>query len=337
MSEIERKTENEVSDLKKNLKEMPSNMKMFSLSMRSLYAEKAVGTDTETAIKFRKLRDDTRQDAIVYLKCILPATTKFVSSIKEYFGYYEALSYEEWREMLPDILEETTTYKEFAKTVLEMHEDILVPLKRREDEAKIIMTEFKDLQEEFEKQKAEFENSAKTKRGWAFALTFVPGVNAIATPLLGLAANLDSAKAIAKDAESKIHEAAALVVAHTLIPALSNFIDGLAKAAGFFSVMEQELGAFEGKAEKATKSPKQLYYKVMSKEAGNMVSLCQAFYAILPDIRTDFEAIPSEGTNQSYVDKWLEKKKAEIEKKRKSKISKFFLELFSKEVDEEAD
>ena len=96
-------------------------------------------------------------------------------------------------------------------------------------------------------------------------------------------------------AESKINGAAALVVAHTLIPALSNFIDVLKKAIGFFLVMEQELGSFEIKAGKAKKSPKQLYYKVMGKEAGNITSLCQACYAVLLDIRTDVEAIPSEG------------------------------------------
>jgi hypothetical protein len=51
----------------------------------------------------------------------------------------------------------------------------------------------------------------------------------------------------------------------------------------------------------------------MSKEAEEMKSLCQAFYAALPDVRTDFAAIPSEGTDQNYVDKWLKKELAQIE------------------------
>ena len=49
----------------------------------------------------------------------------------------------------------------------------------------------------------------------------------IATPLLASFATEDTAKAIAKQAESKLHETAALIVAETLIPALSNFIEGL--------------------------------------------------------------------------------------------------------------
>ena len=52
-------------------------------------------------------------------------------------------------------------------------------------------------------------------------------------------------KAIAKQAESEVQGAAALVVVETLIPALSNFIDGLTKAAGFFQNMEMELQSWK--------------------------------------------------------------------------------------------
>jgi hypothetical protein len=50
MSDIQRKTaENGVLDLKENLKEMQKNMHIFSLSMRALYTDKAVGTSTDAA------------------------------------------------------------------------------------------------------------------------------------------------------------------------------------------------------------------------------------------------------------------------------------------------
>jgi hypothetical protein len=59
-------------------------------------------------------------------------------------------------------------------------------------------------------------------------------------------------------------------------------------------------------------------------EAKELKSLCQAFYAVLPAVRTDFEAIPDEGTDQTYVDNWLEKQLAETEKKRsKEKLNNF--------------
>ncbi|CAB3993905.1 Hypothetical predicted protein [Paramuricea clavata] len=327
MSDIQRKTGgNGVLDLKENLKEMPTNMHLFSLSMRALYTDKAVGTSTDAACRFRKLRDDTRNDAMVYLKYILPITTKFVMSIKEYFANYDALSYEEWCEMLPDILEETTTYKELAQTVKGMYEEMMVPLKRRQDEAKIIMTEFKDLQRKYEKEKKELEATAKAKMGWAIGLLWIPGVNLIASPLLASSADDDMAKAVAKLAESEIQKAAVLVVSETLLPALTNFIEGLTKAAGFFQVMETELQSFQENS--AIESPKKLHYMRIRNEAKELKSLCQAFYAVLPAVRTDFEAIPDEGTDQNYVDNWLERQLAKTEKKR-SMAQKFLLSIFT--------
>ena len=327
MSQVEKECKNEAVTLKKHLHEMPTNMHLFSLSMRSLYAEKAVGTSTKAAQKFRQLRDDTRQHAMVYLKCILPVTTKFVMVLKDYFATYEALSYEEWCEMLPDILEETTSHKELAQTVLTMHEDLIAPLKKREDEAKIIMLEFTDLQAEYEKDRQRLESKAKLQIGWAAALEYIPVVSLIAVPLLNMAAEGFKVKAIAKQAESDVQGAAALVVAETLMPALSNFIAGLTRAAGFFQIMEMEMKSFVETTSKSADSPKQLHYKRVKNEAKDLKSLCQVFYAVLPDVRTNFEAIPVEGTDQNFVDKWLEEQLAAIAKKR-SKIQKLLLSIF---------
>lgn len=315
MGDIEKKTEHEVKELGESIKDMSVDMRMFSLTMRSLYAEKAVGTKTELARRFRKLRDETRNDAMVYLKGILPISTKFVSSISEYFEYYEALDFEEWCEMIADILEETTGYRQLCEALLKMHEDIMVTLKKRKDSAMIMITEFKDLTERYQMQSKELEEKASNKRAWASSLAWVPGVNVIAVPLLHTSASTDLAEAVAKDKQAAIAEAASITVATALIPALEAFIDGLRKAAGFFSVMEQELRKFEGKAEKALNEPKKLYYKVMSQQAKDMKSICQVFYAVLPDVRTDFLAIPTEGTDQNYVDKWLEQQKKTIQEK----------------------
>ena len=83
MSQIQQESNNPAVILKTHLHEMPTNMHLFSLSIRSLYAEKAVGTSASAAQKFRQLRDDTRQHAMVYLKCILPIAAKFVMVLKE--------------------------------------------------------------------------------------------------------------------------------------------------------------------------------------------------------------------------------------------------------------
>lgn len=320
MSEIEKKEGVQIKDVKEQLQEMPTNMRLFSLAMRSLYAENAVGTDNGTARRFRELRDNTRNDALVYLKVVLPVCTKFVASLEDYFQNYEALTFEDWKEVLEDIRDETRTCKEVAETCVKMHEDMLIPLKKREDEAKALIKEFKNLEMEYRKQEEEFKKNAKTKRGWAFGLAFVPVVNVIATPMLYASADADIAKALANAEQSKINGASVLVVSKTLIPALKDFIASLENAAGFFNVIEIELDGFSEKADKSLESRKKLHYMKMKNDANELKSLCQSFYSVIPAVRTDFLAIPNEGTDKNYVDNWLKKQLKDIDKKQNSTV-----------------
>ena len=315
MALVSRKTEREVKTLEENLKDMAVNIRLFSLTLRSLYVQNAVDTNEEPAKEFRRLRDDTRNEAMVYLKSILPISTKFVSSIREYFEYYDALNYEEWCEMLPDILQATAGYKELCSTVLQIHQDIMVPLRKRGDEALLLVTKFKDLQAEYKEKKRELEERAQKRRDWAIALCFVPFVRGTAAPLLGLAADSDMAKAVAEGQQAKIQEAASMAVSEAVIPALVSFINGIKEAAGVFFRIEQELMNFENTAPNADDDPKKLYYVMMKNEARYVKSACRSFLAVLPDVRTDFLAIPTEGTDQNYVDKWLEKQEKTIREK----------------------
>lgn len=315
MEDIEKTMENKVEELDASIRDMPKAMRIFSLTMRSLYADKAVGTNDELAKRFRNLRDETRNDAMVYLKGILPICTKFVSCLSEYFEYYEALDFEEWCDMTAEILEETTGYRQLCETLLQMHEDIMVPLKKRRDSAKIMINEFKDLTEVYQRQSKDLEEKAIYKREWARSLLYLPVINVVACPLFYVSASVDFVESVAKSKQAEITEAASITVAEALIPALEEFMKGLRNAAAFFSVMEQELSKCESKAEKAKSEPKKLYYKVMNKQAKGMKSTCQVFYAVLPDVRTDFLAIPTEGTDQNYVDKWLEQQKKTIQEK----------------------
>ena len=116
-------------------------MRNFSLNItRSLYAEKAVGTNGEPAKRLREIRDKTRDDAFVYLRGIFAISAIFVASISEYLEYYEALEYQEWVDMISDILEETVGYRGLCEAVLKMHEDIYIPSKRRKSEANLMTT-----------------------------------------------------------------------------------------------------------------------------------------------------------------------------------------------------
>ncbi|XP_063959142.1 uncharacterized protein LOC135154858 [Lytechinus pictus] len=317
VSRNEDNTKKGLQTLEESLSEIPLNMRLFSLAMRSLYADKAVGGDKKAAVDFRKLRDNTRHDAMVYLKGVLPVATKFVSNISEFFEFYSALSYEEWCDMLKDIQQEISSYKGLAEVFVKMHEDILVTLKKREDEAAVIVKKLQNLQEEYDKRIKELRSTAETEI-WAIGLSFVPFIGAIAATVLEACAYTDLAKAVAKGEESHILERGAIAIKETLIPALEKIIGGLEDAAGFFSVMENELAKFEGNANKALEY-KMLHYKVMKKEAEKMDGLCMKFHAVLPAVRTDFLTIPTTGTDKSYVDKWLEEQKKVIKRKLKYK------------------
>jgi len=303
--------------LSNQLDDVPEKMRIFSLSMRSLFTENAVGTSSSTAQKFRKLRDDTRNDAVVYVTGVLPVVKQCVSDIKGYFEYYIDLTMEEWWDSIADIIEETKAHKEACDALIVIHQDIITELKKREDVAKVLMTEMKDLSAEYEKKAAELRQSAEAKNAWAIGLAFVPFVNVIATPILGACAKSDLADAVAKAKEANIQVVATAVVRDTLVPALSQFIEGLQDIAGFFEVLHQELETFHSKGEKAKDAgePKRMHYNTMKGKADRIMGGCNGFFAALPAVRSDLEAIPTEGTDQNYVDKWLENQKAVIVKK----------------------
>ena len=85
-----------------------------------------------------------------------------------------------------------------------------------------------------------------------------------------------------------VQKDAARKVSGKLIPALQDFVTGVTKAAGFFSVvMEQEFRKFEGKAEKGNDTHKFLHYKVMKNEASDMKSICRVFNTALPEVQRD--------------------------------------------------
>ena len=313
ISAMEKKTKKEVDDLREIMKRMSVDMRLFSLTMRSLYAEKEVGTDEEVAKEFRKLRDDTRNDAMVYIEGILPLTTEFVTSISAYFDYYDALSFDDWCQNISLIRQETADSKKLCMTILKLHHAILVPLKKRRDQAGMLVSKIKGLDVEFEKKKEEQLKMAGSKRFWALALCFVPYVGTIARTILDAGANQNLVEAIALKVQAFIHGSAALAVKETLIPVLEAFIGGISKAATFFSIMEQELKKFENNAGKSEDDPQVAFYKVMKVEASDMKSICQLFHAAVPDVKTDFQALPTEGTDRNYVDEWLEKQKKMIE------------------------
>ena len=329
MSAIERTTKHQVDELREGVKNMSVDMRLFSLTMRSLYAEKAVGTNENVAKKFRKLRDDTRNDAMVYIRGILPLTTEFISSISSYFEYFEALTFVEWCENISMIRKQVSDYKKLSNTMLKMHKEILVPLKKRRDQASLLLKEMTHLMAQFEEKRAGLERKAGIKRNWGIVLLFIPFIGTIANIILKAESDKYLAEAIAAGKQAEVEGAAAWAVEGALIPAFEAFISGINKAAGFFSVMEHELKNFENNAKESEDDPQFIFFKVMKVESKDMKSICRVFYEVLPDIETDFQSLPTEGTDRNYVDEWLEKQKKMIEEECRGKLATKMLEAIA--------
>ena len=292
----------------------PEMMRIFSLSMRSLFTDNAVGTSSPTAQKFRQLRDDTRNDAVVYVRGVLPVVKQCVSDIKGYFEFYEDLTMDQWWQSIDYIIEETNAHKQAFDALVEIHKDIITELKKRQDGAKTLMSEMTDLSAEYERKAQELQESANSKNFWAIGLLFVPFINVIATPLLKVSAYGDLVTSVGKKKEAEIQIVAAGVVKNTLVPALSQFIEGLQEFAGFFAVIHEELKTIQSRGENAKDAEQHMlvHFNTMRKKASRIMESCKRFFAVLPSIRSDLDAIPTEGTDQNYVDRWMENQKAII-------------------------
>lgn len=277
---------NAVVDLRQQINEMTRSIQTFSNSMKNLYLH-----DNDKSFKVNKLRDETREDALVCLKDILPLSTMFVSSVSDYFDFYETLEYKQWRQLIPDILEKARGYRQLSEKIRQKYEESLVHLKTRQDKARQIQAEMTDLKKHYERRRRELQNTASTKRSWAIGLAFVPVVNLVATPALLSSAGNDDDEAGWNGTQEDKMERAAIKISQTLIPALAAFTNGLAKAAGFFSVTEQEVTKFQGKAEKGMEEQKFLHYKLMKTEAQEIKSLCRAFKEVLPKVKDDLSAL----------------------------------------------
>ena len=99
--------------------------------MRCLFVENAVGTSSDTAKRFRKLRNDTRNNTVAYVEGALPVVKQCVSDIKGYFEYYLDRSMDDWWENIEYIIEEARAHKEACSALIVIHENMKTELKKK--------------------------------------------------------------------------------------------------------------------------------------------------------------------------------------------------------------
>ncbi|KXJ22389.1 uncharacterized protein LOC110252602 isoform X1 [Exaiptasia diaphana] len=304
MEHSERRTDSTFPKFEQALEEMPRQIRMFSESMKKRFVDQALRSDPESCAKYKKLRNDTKNDALVYINAVLPIVEVVVSEIEGVFEHFMNLNNEDLYKQFHGMLEELQNCRQLCDMARSMNENMMVTLKRREDKAKEVELEIRELQQECVRKQSEFEKSAEFKRKMAIALSFVPVVNLFAAPPLFVAANSDKKDALVQRTEAQAKDAAATAVLETLIPALTAFTEGLGTVAGFLSEMESELIKCHANGERCMKDSFKSFSDVMKLvNASNILMKCKDFRWVLPSVKTDFLAIcPDDGTDDEEID-----------------------------------
>ena len=294
--------EREVQNLKTDLSSLPDDMRLFSRNMRSLFNDERPSWNL--GWNYKQLRDKTRNDAVVYLQSILPMVRKCVEDVIQYFQIYESLTVEEWWSRIDFIIQQTQTYKETSNALVQIHQEMLKTLHERQNAAVILASELQLSGWTLKHKGKELKRSSENKRNWAIGLAFIPGVNFIATPLLLASAKKDLEESYYSQASSRNRFISAEKTGDILVPALTNFANGLNQIAGFFQVSHEAHIALQrrGETAKAVDRPKLMHFKLMKSKSEEIKRLCTMFLAKLPEIRDNFQAIPKDGTDQDYVD-----------------------------------
>lgn len=152
-----RNIEHEVEALSSHLGEIPK-LKNFAESLQSLYYNKKLNrslTDDKynAVLEYENIRDETRNDAVMYLKLHLPKVENLLTSIQTLFEYYNSFFDEE---LLNDINEDIKESKQIAKEVKKLHKTIKLKERLNKTEAVVKeLTQNEDLKTQIKECKEE--------------------------------------------------------------------------------------------------------------------------------------------------------------------------------------
>ena len=236
-----------------------------------------------------------------------------MSDIKGYFEYYQDLAIDDWWDSLTDIIKETKAHKEVCKALEAIHNDIITDLNKRHSDAIILMSDINGSLAEIERQGIEPRMHENGMGIFSIIITTVSGIWHAVLSILRAAVETDRVDTIAVKRESSTMAGAVAVVRDKLVPALSEFVNGLQDIAGFFSAIHQELESLQ-KARGVTESHR-IHYNTIRDEAHQMIARCNKFFAVLPAVRTDLDAISKDRADHISVANLIERQRASIRKK----------------------
>lgn len=287
--------------------------------MRILYNQSAVSPEHECASKFLALRDQTRKNALIYTDKLLPKSEDVVRKIKAYAYEIKSFDFEEWEENLEEITEEVTEGEKACKLLMKMHEKLIVELKKNEDDAVVGIEELDKLRNIYEEDKKKLLETAsehqRNKEWWDGQWWWTFGINTIIAKKEQQKTDQNLVMATASRRNGEITQEASNMTKKCLIPAIATFLAGLAACSAFLTATKEQLLEMseKGKAGQEAKRKKR-YFSIMKKHAAELDGNCLLFITSSSEIITDLKAIPSEQSDQNYVDKWLADQLAELKR-----------------------
>ena len=227
-----------------------------------------------------------------------------MSKINTFFAACEKYSFEEWEDNICGLKTLAGGFRDECQKLVRIHEDLMVSLKQREDDAAVLCQRYRELDRSYHREATRLEESASTKTKWVVALAFVPVVNFIATPLLLSSSDDDEKDARIANMKSDSAERASDVVGNIMIPAFIDFISGITSISYELSNIAADLCRFGNGQHK---------YKIFVKKAQLLKESSQLVLRVLPLVKNNLESIPNNGTNWSYVNRMLGRQKEIIQ------------------------
>lgn len=213
--------ESTVSEFTNNATAASKMLEIASLSLRSAYrVDSSVGS-------FVNLRHSVTNEAKVYSIQILPIATTLIRHLQEFSETCDAISFDEFKEVVHELTKEAEENFKFSKYVLELHKAVYTEFKKLEEQAKIVLS---DLQMETRRYEAELNKLRRRvrKKVWlALGLAYIPIVNIIALPIVASEQEGINAKKIAISEKKELAVAAAKAIKETLVESIKEFITAI--------------------------------------------------------------------------------------------------------------
>ncbi|KAK9234352.1 hypothetical protein V1525DRAFT_65768 [Lipomyces kononenkoae] len=245
----------------------------------------------------RKFRHEAYSECVMYGNEVFPKTVDFIGDVADLLDYYIFLEYEQFANQIADIREQCRDRSKLAARILRYHSFVVANFKRMQDELQKKVAELSAKRENLERKieiSRNLENGLRTMTALgasSMAIDFGLGY----VLCCGLAAGTTLAAESVAIYQKRLDDAVATVRGFILLGEcmewLANAINSLGQ---LLSMIEHDLDQIErtGKGQKF----KTAHWMVMRGKASRLVESCRGFIMIMPDIKSDIQAI------QDYVD-----------------------------------